>query len=180
MKIIYKTGDLLKCEEKIIMHGCNCQGKMGAGIAKSIRQMYPEAYEHYKRSVDWHKKHGLPLKDLLGRVDWTPCSDRIILNAFTQEYYGRENDRRYVSYRAIRQVIGNTNTTIEIIAGKIPDALQHVLGRSIELPYPVALPKIGAGLANGDWIVISGIIEEMSTYIQPVVYSWEYDERDGK
>ena len=35
----------------------------------------------------------------------------------------------------------------------------------------VAMPKIGAGLANGDWDTISKIIEEESGHVwQPVVY----------
>ena len=34
----------------------------------------------------------------------------------------------------------------------------------------VAMPKIGAGLANGDWKTISSIIEEESKYFQPVAY----------
>jgi O-acetyl-ADP-ribose deacetylase (regulator of RNase III) len=26
-------------------HGCNCQGSMGAGIAKTFRSRYPEMYD---------------------------------------------------------------------------------------------------------------------------------------
>lgn len=28
-------------------HGCNCQGSMGAGIAKTFRSRYAEIYEEY-------------------------------------------------------------------------------------------------------------------------------------
>jgi O-acetyl-ADP-ribose deacetylase (regulator of RNase III) len=179
VKIQYKKGDLLKCEEKILMHGCNAQGVMGAGIAKAIRDKYPEAFEQYKKAVSWNKKHGVPLSDLLGRVIWIPCNDKIILDAITQEFYGRDA-KRYVSYKAVRQAIGNTNSTIEIIASKVPKSLQSVLGTSITLPYPFALPKIGAGLAKGDWNIIEAIIEEETTCTQPVVYTWDDDERRGK
>jgi O-acetyl-ADP-ribose deacetylase (regulator of RNase III) len=34
----------------------------------------------------------------------------------------------------------------------------------------VALPKIGSGLAGGDWKVISAIIENESKNYQPIVY----------
>jgi O-acetyl-ADP-ribose deacetylase (regulator of RNase III) len=50
MKIIYKKGDLLDCEEAVIMQGCNSKGVMGAGIAKLIRADCPKLYYDYR---DW-------------------------------------------------------------------------------------------------------------------------------
>ena len=45
MKII--EGDLIQLaldgEFDLIIHGCNCFCSMGAGIAKSIREIFPEA-----------------------------------------------------------------------------------------------------------------------------------------
>ena len=42
-------GDLLKLAGQghfdVIVHGCNCFCTMGAGIAKSIRDQFPAAYE---------------------------------------------------------------------------------------------------------------------------------------
>ncbi len=42
-------GDLLKLAIRgdfdVIIHGCNCFCAMGAGIAKSIKTEFPEAYE---------------------------------------------------------------------------------------------------------------------------------------
>ncbi|HUV50462.1 MAG TPA: hypothetical protein VMW78_05525 [Anaerolineae bacterium] len=47
MRII--KGDLLKLaidkEFDIIIHGCNCYCTMGAGIAKAIRDTFPEAWD---------------------------------------------------------------------------------------------------------------------------------------
>ena len=41
-------GDLIKLalDKKfdVIIHGCNCQCQMGAGIAKTIKNKFPEAY----------------------------------------------------------------------------------------------------------------------------------------
>jgi O-acetyl-ADP-ribose deacetylase (regulator of RNase III) len=45
----------------------------------------------------------------------------------------------------------------------------RVLGMSI-YGDKVAMPKIGAGLAGGDWNVIEKIIEEECKGVQPVVY----------
>ena len=46
--IEYKNGDLLNVTEGIILHGCNGQGVMGAGVAKAIKMKYPEAFTAYK------------------------------------------------------------------------------------------------------------------------------------
>lgn len=47
MRIVH--GDLIKLalagEFDVIIHGCNCQCAMGAGIAKTIRDVFPEAYQ---------------------------------------------------------------------------------------------------------------------------------------
>jgi O-acetyl-ADP-ribose deacetylase (regulator of RNase III) len=43
------TGDLLKLALEgrfdVIVHGCNCQCAMGKGIALSIKNEFPEAYQ---------------------------------------------------------------------------------------------------------------------------------------
>ena len=48
MQIEYRTGDLLEAAEPVIVHGCNAQGSMGAGVARAIRDRYPAAYAAYR------------------------------------------------------------------------------------------------------------------------------------
>lgn len=145
MKIIYKQGDLFQCSENIILHGCNSQGVMGTGVAKLIREKYPSAYTTYLAGYME-----------LGTVTYAVQDDgKVIMNAVTQEFYGRQKDRVYVSYQAIE------------------DALQRInwwASHSKDKSLVIAMPKIGAGLGGGDWEVIEGIIEKESTHFQPVVY----------
>lgn len=51
MPICFVSGDLFADEHCVqaFAHGCNCQGSMGAGIAKTFRARYPEMYEEYRR-----------------------------------------------------------------------------------------------------------------------------------
>src|SRR4051812_17967724 len=51
MPILYVSGDLFNnaYHAQAFAHGCNCQGSMGAGVAKTIRARYPEMYEEYRR-----------------------------------------------------------------------------------------------------------------------------------
>jgi len=41
MEIEYKVGDLLRCSEANIAHGCNLKGSMDAGDALQIKNKYP-------------------------------------------------------------------------------------------------------------------------------------------
>lgn len=153
MKIIYKQGNLLECEEKTIVHGCNAQGKMGAGVAKAIKEKYPNVFKEYEMLCNSYSQSG-ELPSLLGRCQVIYCSDgKAVINAITQMNYGREKGMLYISYETIKKVFSDINEW-----GK----RGHV--------KEIAMPKIGAGLAGGDWNIIEKIIEEELTDVQPVVY----------
>lgn len=146
MKIIYKEGDFLLGPEPYKAHGCNKQGGFGAGVAKHIRNVYPEAYHIYR---DFHKKHGLEMGDVIyAHVAAHP--QPIICHCITQEFYGNKPGRIYVDYDAVRTCMRELNKCAS--------------GCS------VALPKIGAGLAGGDWEIIAKIIEEEFSDTTPIVY----------
>jgi O-acetyl-ADP-ribose deacetylase (regulator of RNase III) len=152
MKIQYVKGDLLHADCKFILHGCNSFGVMGSGVAKLIRQKWPKAYQDYK---DRYDSYGLKLGEVIASKQ---DDGKIILNAITQEFYGKD-DRVYVSYWAIANVI----KTIDDIA---KDTNKEMPGT----PFKIAMPMIGSGLGGGDWKVIEAIIENESKNIQPVVY----------
>jgi len=143
MHIIYKTGDLLQCDENIIAHGCNAQGVMGAGVAKAIKEKYPGSYEYYRYM--WH--HGM-LRP--GSILTYQESDKMIVHMITQPTFGR-GPEVYVKYEAVKSCIEELNRTFT--------------------GHSVAMPKIGAGLGGGDWDEIARIIERESTHFQPVVYT---------
>lgn len=149
MKIIYRTGDLLAAPEQVLCHGCNAQGKMGAGIAVAVRKLYPKAFTDYRQL---YEDQGGRLD--LGQCVFVDCPDgRVVIDAVTQEFYGRDPAIVYVDYDGVRLALNRINVW----------AREHGV-------TTVAFPKIGAGLANGDWSVIAAIIEEESTDFQPVVY----------
>jgi len=144
--IVYKQGDLLASDEKRIAHGCNCSGGFGSGFAKQVAERYPSVRESY---LVRHNSRGWKLGEvqILGVGDG---SGREIANCATQQRYGRPDEGPYVSYPAVRQVIRN-------------------LCRS--WPGGFAIPKIGAGLAGGNWDIISKIIEEESPSTEIRVYT---------
>ena len=132
----YQKGDLLASPEPLIAHGCNSQGVMGAGIAAAIKARFPAAFQAYRLH---HEMAGLQLGQVIF-VDITPSLT--VANAITQATTGTDPQTRYVSYDAIADCM--TRIAAE--------ARFRRIGR-------VGLPKIGAGLANGDWSIIERIIE---------------------
>lgn len=117
-----------------IVHGCNAQGVMGSGIALEVKTRYPGAFNAYVRK---HQEDGLLLGDAIPYYD--PKDKFWIINAVTQDYYGRDG-KRYVSYDAVA------------VAFKRIRAASDKFDR-------LFFPLIGAGLGGGDWNVIQAIIE---------------------
>lgn len=133
--ITYITGDLLEEFEAqridILVHGCNCFHTMGAGIAKQIKQKYNQAY-----MADLQTNKGT--KSKMGTYSIAQINrTQSIVNAYTQHhFYGKQP----VDYEAIRRVFRSLNRDFQ--------------------NKTIGFPKIGAGLAKGDWSVIETIIEE--------------------
>jgi len=155
MEITYKRGDLLDADEIAIVHGCNAQGVMGSGVAKQIRERFPEAYTTYLAMKEYGgmKLGGVSFASFHD-VDDNPT--KYVFNAITQEFYGRNPNIVYVSYDAIGEAFSLINDFCKEYNIK-----------------EIAMPKIGAGLANGDWDRIKSIIEFECSDVKPIVYLWE-------
>lgn len=136
----YVKGNLLDSNCDYICHQVNCQGVMGSGIAKQIRERWPKVYEGYKRFCDYIISQG---GTLLGKTFITTGgSSKHIVNMFSQDNYGYDG-ARYTSY----------------------DAFAHCLNSMrdhIRSDKTIGFPKnIGCGLGGGNWNVISALIEEI-------------------
>lgn len=140
--IEYRTGDLLAVSSGHIVHGCNARGVMGAGVALAIKNIWPEVYNDYRQR---YQDTGLHLGQVLPVA---VGQDLMVWNAITQQNYGSAR-RRYVSYDAIAECFEKINNQIAVM----PTIQQHI-----------HIPKIGAGLAGGDWNVIATIIDSVVDY----------------
>ena len=147
MSLIYKKGDLLQAKEDAICHGVNCMGVMGAGVAKQIARVFPEAEVRYKKLCLLARSKSTT-KDLLGVIQAVKIDETLIINMFTQYDYGRS--KRHADYKAIEDAFERLN--------------------ELEL-RSVAICKIGAGLAGGDWQIIEKIIlSKMNPETVVIVY----------
>ena len=149
MGLIKVKGDLLALAEEgkfdIIVHGCNCQNTMGSGIAKQIKEQYPEAFQ-----VDY--AYDLVVRDTrynkLGNYSKAKVysgSNFTIVNAYTQfNYLPRGEDHfEYASFAVILQ------------------KLEHFYGN-----YDFGFPYIGMGLAGGDSERILDMLEQFSNLVE--------------
>ena len=138
MKTVH--GDLLALAEDghfdVIAHGCNCFCNMGKGIALSIRRQYPAAFDADRATPkgDRAKLGTCSSARIVGRTQ-----PFVLVNAYTQ-YHG-SGPRPLVDLEAVRSCMG-----------WIRDQFSG---------QRIGLPRIGAGLAGGDWPTLAAIIDEV-------------------
>lgn len=136
MKLL--PGDLIALAREghfdLIAHGCNCHCTMGAGIAKGIKAAFPAAWEADRATVPGDRaKLGTCTHAVIAQA----TGNLIVVNAYTQ--FDWRGTGVKVDYDAVVSCM-----------------------RWIKASFPgrrIGLPKIGAGLAGGDWGRIAAIID---------------------
>lgn len=139
--LIYKDGNLLTATDvEVIAHQVNCQNTFGAGIAKSIREMYPKAYHADTMAY----KDG---KAILGNFSFCHIDGpvRKVFNLYGQNLYGTK--QRQTNYDALYNALEGMKN--------------HLVENEEDLPAPnIGLPYLmGCGLGGGDWRIVERLIE---------------------
>lgn len=138
MAIKIVKGDLLKSNVDIIVHQVNCQGKMGSGLAKQIRDRFPEVYKDYVNFCR-QKYDGKLLGEALFCFDF--FSNKTIVNLFAQDKYGYDK-KRYTDYEAMYSCLETFSKIVED-------------GKSIGIPYNMGCDRGGA-----DWDIVYLMIQK--------------------
>jgi O-acetyl-ADP-ribose deacetylase (regulator of RNase III) len=139
----HTKGNLIDLAEQgafdVIVQGCNCYNTMGSGIAREIRQRYPEAYE-----ADCRTEKG----DIMKLGNWTAYDTGTfkIINAYTQ--YGFNAG-------------GTTADLFEYTSFQL--ILQKLFAEYGK--QDIGLPYIGMGLAGGDKEKIIKMIEDFAEQV---------------
>ncbi len=172
MTIKYKIGNLIDAaksgEVTHIAHQANCFHTMGAGIAPQIKKAFPAAWQADCETTE----RGDPTK--MGTyskgthiMNGLPEFNRhiVVYNIYGQ--YGA--DYKGLTYGTKYWALANgLNLMYEDILDDI--SIAH------EVPIRVGLPKLGCGLAGGDWAVVEAIIENVFTDIDVTIYVLTEDE----
>jgi len=126
---------------------------MESGVAKGVKDLWPEAAE-----VDANTLRGDAFK--LGTYTKAIISeDLTVVNAYTQYYYGRKPGVLYVDYDEVKRVMA-------------------LINKDFPEPAIIGMPKIGAGLAQGDWKKIEEILNSVFKDREILVY--EYSPKEAK
>lgn len=123
----------------VFVHGCNCFCTMGAGIAESIKNQFPDTYVTDLNTVKGEKSK----LGTYSSSNYTSSDnhDIIVINAYTQ-YHWKGNGNK-VDYKAVESIFSQIKINFS----------------GLRIGYPL----IGAGLGGGDWQIISKIIESELT-----------------
>lgn len=153
MAITYMTGDIVELTKNgifnVLVHGCNCGQVMGSGVAKQIRDAWPNVWE----ADCSFGELGDPLKlgfysqayvHVKADPDAFGATNNVaVVNAYIQYDYGYVEGARYVEYCAVANVFNRLASHYRKVAAS------PVIG----------LPRIGCGRAGGDWNCILRIID---------------------
>jgi len=146
IKMTQIQGNLLDLAKQghfdVIAHGCNCFCTFGAGLAKSMREQFPQAYQADLKTA---KGSRAKMGSLSQCTVETAAGTLLIANLYTQFYWGAPKlpeDSQDDRYQALES------------------SLQELRGITAA-SAKVGLPRIGAGLAGGSWPKILDIIKSV-------------------
>lgn len=149
----YKNGDLLKSDCTTILHQANCFSTMGAGIARSIAKMYPEA-----AAVDKYSHYSPEYK--FGKFTWATVESGVtIANLYGQ--YGMGKGLQ-TDYKMLNNALNFFLFTAKSGFGN------NINLSKIGVPY-----GMGCGLAGGDWNVVKEILENASLKHKVDIYVYK-------
>jgi O-acetyl-ADP-ribose deacetylase (regulator of RNase III) len=133
-----RVGDATQPPERpaIIAHGCNDIGAWGAGFVLAVSKRWPQPEQAYRSRKQWE----------LGTIELVHVeSDLYVANMITQRGLASGLDPVPLDYEALDLCLYYLNLLAE------------------GLEASVHMPKIGAGLAGGDWSSIFEIIKHRLT-----------------
>lgn len=143
--INYTSGDATLPQgdgKKIIAHVCNDIGAWGKGFVLSLTKQHPVAEKEYR---SWYQEN--PPWDrkafVLGEVQLVQTKDDIwVANMIGQSGIFIKDGNPPIRYEALRS------------------CLQEVAIEAKRLQATVHMPRIGCGLAGGEWSKVEKIIDE--------------------
>lgn len=138
-----------------MVHGCNCQHTMGAGIAGIVAKRFPSAFV---ADLKTPKNHPYKLGTISTGNVFTGGKYKIVINAYTQFLPGSNGD-----ILAIEHAMHTICSLVKVMEEK-----QNIL-----------IPQIGCGIAGLSWegCTESGKQQQsVREVIESVVASYRYDE----
>lgn len=125
--LIEREGDIFDTRAEAIAHGVNLHGVMGAGIAKTVREKYPEVYHAYREAC------------FNGDLTAGGMQPVLVQN---------HKPERYILNLA-SQVKPGADARLELIHSSATAAMKWASENGISA---VAFPRIGSAIGGLDWL----------------------------
>lgn len=146
MQISHIVGDATNPQEtgmKFITHCCNNVGGWGAGFVVALSRRWGMPELMYRK---WAQERPFELRESLGKIQVVPVErDIMVINIIGQDGLGFSEGKPPIRYEAIRNGLEKSQHFMENYSKKNPT---------------LHMPRIGAGLAGGNWDKIEEIIRE--------------------
>ena len=149
--IKFINGNILDSEDDMICHQVNCNGVMGAGLAKQIANKFKKVFYDYQSKCS---KFAFNKNALLGTCDFIECKSNNGNKLIITNLYGQKD-----ANVKVRQ------TNYEFLYRSLEKMLNYLNEQSIlyNRPYNVGIPyKLGCGLAGGNWHIVYAMIESFA------------------
>ena len=144
--------DVFKAGADFVLHQVNCQGVMGSGVAKQVRDNYPVVYDKYRE-----KCQRISPDILLGIAQFVGTSEEYntdflgIFNLFAQDKFGYDG-KCYTDYDSLRKCL---ERVAEAINGVNQAISEDSKVRKIAIPY-----LMGCHRGGGCWKTVLELIED--------------------
>ena len=150
MEIIYKNGNLLDATTDVIAHQVNCQGVMGSGVAKQIKEKWPIVFKEYYTECDTDS-----LEYVFGSCLLVETETNYIANLFGQMDYG--NRGRFTDYEALYSSLESLHIQ-----------MKEKQLTSIAIPYKMSSDRGGA-----DWDIVLAMIKSVFKDADITIEIWK-------
>ncbi len=149
----FLTGDLLSSPCDVICHQVNCKGVMGSGIARQVRERFPDAYRVYREKY-------INCGPTLGTIDYVPCkNNKIVINMYAQDDYGFW--QRQTNYEAFYRCL-------------------EAIDRACPIEATIGFPhSIGCVRGGASWRVIATMISEVLGYRGDKICIYRLEEKEN-
>lgn len=149
-------GNLLDITNGIIIHGCNCKGSMGAGIALQIRRKWPDVYTNYKDFCLEYPTLGdiqVLISDERDAQEYPYISS---LYKVVNPFFTVGLNENLIIINAFTQYKPGPNADIDAIFAAF--AKIRLVARATGMP--VYFPLIGCGIGGLDWKDVEPVIDQ--------------------
>jgi O-acetyl-ADP-ribose deacetylase (regulator of RNase III) len=152
----YVVGDAtnpLGSSNRYILQIVNDEGKYGAGFSGALSKRWPKVETEYRKW--WRERFGKLVRGDIQTIQI--LSDLVVINMVAQKGIVGPNNPKPIDYKALQTCLSKAGDVVS------------------QYNASIHMPKIGAGLSQGDWAEIEPLIEQelLKRGINVTVYTLE-------